>query len=280
MTSPSADADLLRTLGRQAGQALERVWLYEETARQAARSAFLLDAARLMSRPRGRGRDGGAAGPARRPPAGRPLRDRPGDRARLGPPGRPARRPRAPAPGRPAAGGAPAARRGRAPERAGRGRRAHGVGAGVTDAWLARIAQDERHLAVAPGAGADRAGRRPADGRRPAARRADPGLRPARGPFTAADVEVAEQLALQVSQVVDKAQRLELETRTSHTLQANLLPPAPPPVPGLAVAVRYVAASRAPTSAGTSTTSCRCRPTARWPSRSATSSGTTSRPRR
>jgi serine/threonine-protein kinase RsbW len=64
------------------------------------------------------------------------------------------------------------------------------------------------------------------------------------GPLTAADVEVAEQLALQVSQVVDKAQRYEFEAQTSHTLQANLLPPEPPSVPGLSVATRYLAASQ------------------------------------
>jgi serine/threonine-protein kinase RsbW len=65
-----------------------------------------------------------------------------------------------------------------------------------------------------------------------------------RGPFTAADVEVAEQLALQVALVVDKAQRYELDVSTSHTLQANLLPPAPPLVPGLTSAVRYLPATR------------------------------------
>ena len=64
-----------------------------------------------------------------------------------------------------------------------------------------------------------------------------------RGRFTAADVEVAEQLALQVALVVAKAQRYELDARTSHTLQANLLPGAPPEVPGLRTAVRYLAAT-------------------------------------
>ena len=64
------------------------------------------------------------------------------------------------------------------------------------------------------------------------------------GRSRAADIEVAEQLALQVSQVVDKAQRYEFEVRTSHTLQANLLPPPPPDVPGLSVAVRYLAATQ------------------------------------
>jgi PAS domain S-box-containing protein len=44
-----ADVELLSTVGRQAGQALERAQLHEETARQAERAAFLLDAARLMA---------------------------------------------------------------------------------------------------------------------------------------------------------------------------------------------------------------------------------------
>jgi serine/threonine-protein kinase RsbW len=65
-----------------------------------------------------------------------------------------------------------------------------------------------------------------------------------RGPFTAADVEVVEQLALHVALVIDKAQRYELDVRTSHTLQASLLPPPPPAVPGLATAVRYLPATR------------------------------------
>jgi serine/threonine-protein kinase RsbW len=64
-----------------------------------------------------------------------------------------------------------------------------------------------------------------------------------RTPFTAADVELAEQLALQVSLMMAKAQRYELEARTSHTLQSTLLPPAPPHVPGISVAVRYLAAT-------------------------------------
>jgi serine/threonine-protein kinase RsbW len=47
LTGP--EVDLLWTLGRQAGQALERAQLHEETARQGERSAFLLDAARLLA---------------------------------------------------------------------------------------------------------------------------------------------------------------------------------------------------------------------------------------
>jgi serine/threonine-protein kinase RsbW len=65
----------------------------------------------------------------------------------------------------------------------------------------------------------------------------------ARGGFSRADLEVAEQLALQVALVVDRGQRYEQEVRTSHTLQASLLPPELPEVPGLALAVRYLPAT-------------------------------------
>jgi serine/threonine-protein kinase RsbW len=65
-----------------------------------------------------------------------------------------------------------------------------------------------------------------------------------RGPFTVADVEVAEQLALQLGLVVARAQRFDLAVRTSHALQDNLLPPAPPALDGLEIAVRYLAATR------------------------------------
>jgi serine/threonine-protein kinase RsbW len=114
----------------------------------------------------------------------------------------------------------------------------------VTDRFLAETASDDQHLAIARALELESLVCVPllAEGR--ALGVLTLGADRRRGPFTAADVDVAEQLALQVSQVVDKAQRFEQETRTSHTLQANLLPPAPPPVPGLAVAVRYLAASR------------------------------------
>ncbi len=114
----------------------------------------------------------------------------------------------------------------------------------VTDQWLAEVTADPRHLEIARTLGLATMVCVPllADGRALGVLTLCSDRR--RGPLTPADVEVAEQLALQVSQVVDKAQRLELETRTSHTLQGNLLPPAPPPVPGLAAAVRYLPASR------------------------------------
>ena len=240
----AADAELLRTLGRQAGQALERVWLYEETARQAARSAFLLDAARLMSAAAGVSEtverlallavprladlclidlmtEHGWTRPAARhaDPARQQLADRLRD-VHL-----------------PSSGGAHPG------VQAADGGRTVWVRE-VTDAWITRIAQDDRHLAVLRQLELTGLVAVPlmAEGRLLGVLTL--GSSRQRGPFTAADVEVAEQLALQVSQVVEKAQRLELETRTSHTLQANLLPPAPPPVPGLAAAVRYMTASQ------------------------------------
>ncbi|MGY1621005.1 SpoIIE family protein phosphatase [Geodermatophilus sp. SYSU D00965] len=242
---PQADLDLLATVGRQAGQALERVWLHEETARQAERSAFLLDAARLMasardvtetaerlaelavprladlcvidlvtehglSRPAARHAD-----PRRRRLVGE-LQER----------HLPARSSTHPS--------VQAMEQGRTV-----------WVRGITDAWLAEVATDERHLEIARALQLVDLVCVPltaADGRPLGVLTL--GTDRGRGPLTPADVEVAEQLALQVSQVVDKGQRFELEARTSHTLQANLLPPAPPPVPGLRVAVRYLAASR------------------------------------
>jgi PAS domain S-box-containing protein len=55
-----------------------------------------------------------------------------------------------------------------------------------------------------------------------------------------ADAVLGEELALQVSLVVDRAERYDRDRRTSHALQAGLLPPPPPHVPGLSIAVRYL----------------------------------------
>jgi serine/threonine-protein kinase RsbW len=114
----------------------------------------------------------------------------------------------------------------------------------ITEAWLAEVTSDERHLEIARALQLVNVVCVPltaTEGRPLGVLTLGTDRR--RGPLAPADVEVAEQLALQVAQVVDKGQRFELEARTSHTLQANLLPPAPPPVPGLRVAVRYLAAS-------------------------------------
>jgi serine/threonine-protein kinase RsbW len=237
-----AETELLETLARQAAQALERATLHEQTARQAERATFLVDAARLLAsavdvaetvqrlaelavdrladicaidlateqgltRPSVRHRD-----PARQHLADE-LRER-----HL--PAREAPHPsvRALAEGRT-------------------------QWTRVTDELLASITVDERHLEVARSLELADLVSVPltADGRRLGV--VTLGADRSRGPFTAADVEVAEQLALQVALVVAKAQRYEVDVRTSHELQANLLPPSPQEVPGLAVAVRYLSAT-------------------------------------
>jgi PAS domain S-box-containing protein len=239
----AADVELLWTLGRQAGQALERARLHEETARQAARSAFLLEAARLlasaadvsetverlaglvverladvcaidlateqgMTRPVVRHRD----------PALQPLADE--LRQRLLP------QRGAPHPG------LEALERGRS------------VWVRALDEELLQaITHDPRHLEIVRELELVSVISVPfvAEGRPLGVLTLAADAR--RRPFTPADVEVAEQLALQVSLVVAKAQRYELDVHTSHTLQANLLPPEPPDVAGLRMAVRYLAAT-------------------------------------
>jgi serine/threonine-protein kinase RsbW len=113
----------------------------------------------------------------------------------------------------------------------------------LTDDFLRRITHDERHLEVVRQLDLVSLISVPfvAEGRPLGVLTvaADAG----RGRFTAADVEVAEQLALQVSLAVAKAQRYEVDVQTSHALQANLLPAAPHSVPGLSTAVRYLAAT-------------------------------------
>jgi serine/threonine-protein kinase RsbW len=238
-----AEGELLETLGRQAGQALERARLLEETARQAERAAFLLEAARLLAeapdvaetverlaqlaverladvcaidlvteqglvRPAARHSD-----PARHELAAQ-LRAR-----HLPTRGLPHPSVQALETGR-----------------------THWVRT-VDDEFLRSISLDEEHLALLRRMELTSMVAVPltADGRRLGV--VTLGVDRRRPAFTAADVEVAEQLGLQVSLVVAKAQRYETEVRTSHELQASLLPPPPPAVPGLAIAVRYLAAT-------------------------------------
>jgi serine/threonine-protein kinase RsbW len=113
----------------------------------------------------------------------------------------------------------------------------------VDDDFLRSITGDAEHLAIARGLELTGMVAVPltAEGRRLGVLTL--GVDRRRRPFTAADVEVAEQLGLQVSLVVAKALRYEVDVRTSHTLQANLLPPPPPGVAGLSMAVRYLAAT-------------------------------------
>ena len=240
----AADVDLLWTIGRQAGQALERARLYEETARQAERAAFLLKAARLLAeaadvsetveRLAGLAVDRladlcvidlaseyGYTRPVvrHRDPARQYLADQ---LQELGLPQR------------------------LAPHPSVRALREGGTQwvPSVDDDYPAAIGFDEAHLEVVRALALTSLVAVPliADGRRLGV--VTLGTDSSRRRFTAVDVEVAEQLALQVSLVVAKAQRYELDVRTSHALQANLLPPPPPSVAGLKIAVRYLAATQ------------------------------------
>jgi serine/threonine-protein kinase RsbW len=239
-----ADVELLWTLGRQAGQALERARLHEETARQAERSAFLLEAARLLAaaadvrdtveRLAGLAverladvcaidlaTEQGTTRPVvrHRDPALQPLADE-------------LRQRQLPQRGTPHPG-MEALRRGRSV-----------WVRNLDDELLEAITQDTRHLEIAHELELVSLISVPfvSEGRPLGVLTLVADAR--RGRFTAADVEVAEQLGLQVALVVAKAQRYELDVRTSHTLQANLLPPPPPEVTGLQMAVRYLAATQ------------------------------------
>jgi serine phosphatase RsbU (regulator of sigma subunit) len=242
-TLTPADVDLLWTLGRQAGQALERAQLHEQTARQAERSAFLLEAARMLAEAADLNEivDRLAALVVRRLAdvcaidlAGEQgmtrttvtHRDR--TRQHLADELRERHLPQR---------GVPhpsmqAVREGRTvwiPK--------------VTDEFLRRVTYDDRHLEIVRELDLVSLISVPfvAEGRPfgVLTLAADA----ARGRFSKADIEVAEQLALQVSLALAKAQRYDLDVRTSHTLQANLLPPLPSAVPGLSTAVRYLAAT-------------------------------------
>ncbi|MGY1701383.1 SpoIIE family protein phosphatase [Geodermatophilus sp. SYSU D00766] len=239
-----ADADLLATLGRQAGQALERVRLYEETVRQADRSAFLLEAARLMAAGHGMTETvEGLAALAVARLADVCVIDVLTERGLVEPVvahADPARRhlveqlrdhhlPR---------------RDGNHPSvQAMAGRRTVWL-RGVDAGRLVRMVTGPGHLAVTQALELTDLVCVPlvADNRPLGVITLGNDTR--RGPFTEADVETAEQLALQMSQGLEVAARVELESRTSHALQASLLPPVPPHVPGLALAVRYLPGSR------------------------------------
>lgn len=239
-----AEIDLMGTIGRQAGQALERARLHEQTVLQAERAAFLLEAARMLA---------GASdvkdtvdrlaslaadrladiciidldteqGPVRaavahRDPTRRPLAD---ELREWHLPQRPDVHPSA---------------------------RALQQGStqwlrSVDDTFLVEVAADKRHLEVMRALQFASIVAVPlsADGRRLGVLTLLTDRR--RSPLDAADVEVAEQLGLQMSLVLAKAQRYELDVRTSHTLQASLLPPPPPHLEGLSTAVRYLAATQ------------------------------------
>ena len=238
-----ADVELLWTIGRQAGQALERARLYDETARQAERAAFLLEAARLLAE----------AADVRE--TVERLAELAVDRladfcivdllteqghtrsaVRHRDPARAALADEIRALGLPRVHPHPSVR-------AMREGSTQWVRS-MDDAFRESVAADERHLELARELALTSMVAVPLlTDRRPLGV-LTLGTDASRRPFTAADVEVAEQLALQLSLVVAKAQRYETDVRTSHTLQANLLPPPPPAVEGLSMAVRYLAATQ------------------------------------
>jgi PAS domain S-box-containing protein len=239
-----AEVDLLWTLGRQAGQAVERARLHEQTVRQAERAAFLLEAARLLA---------GAAGVdeivdrlaelAVTRLADACVIDLASEQGMV----RRAARHRDPARQRLL----DEIRERHLPQRGVPHPSAEALRDGGTrwlrtfpDELMRQVVADERHLELGRALAIDSLIAVPltGEGRRLGvvtllATRGSP-------PFTAADVDSAEQLALQVGLALAKAQRYEVEEQTSHTLQANLLPSSPPEVPGLRIAVRYLAATQ------------------------------------
>ncbi|GAB3360546.1 SpoIIE family protein phosphatase [Modestobacter lapidis] len=241
---PAGDVDLLWTLGRQAGQALERARLHEETTRQAERSGFLLHAARLMAAATGVAetveRLADLAVPRLADMCVLDLATEHGVQRVVARHGDPARQHLVDT----LREWAPPARDLPYPaQRALAEGRTQWFSA-VDDAWLATVVRDPVELRTVRALQLTSIVAVPlvAEGRVLGVLTLGADRR--RGAFTAADVEVAEQLAHQVSLVMAKAQRYEFEVRTSHTLQATLLPPPPPEVPGVAVAVRYLAANR------------------------------------
>ncbi len=242
-TLTTADVNLLWTIGRQAGQALERARLHEQAARQAERASFLLEAARLLAEAADVGETvDRLAGLAVDRLADLCVVDLESDEGLT----RPAVRHRDP-------GRARLAEELRAhplPRRSDTHPSVRALRSGgtqwvrtVDDAFLRSVAVDDAHLEAMRALDLTAVVAVPfaAEGRQLGVLTIAADAR--RGPFTVADVEVAEQLALQLGLVVARAQRFDLAVRTSHELQDNLLPPAPPSLEGLAIAVRYLPAT-------------------------------------
>jgi serine/threonine-protein kinase RsbW len=238
-----AEVDLLWTLGRQAGQALERARLHDKTARQAERAAFLLEAARMLAEAVNVAETvDRVAGLAAGRLADVCAIDLAGEEGLT----RPAVRHRDPA----RQHLADELRERHLPQRGEPHPSVQALREGRTvwvrslsDELLTAITADARHAEIVRELGVVSLISVPflAEGRPLGVLTL--GADADRGPFTPADVEVAEQLALQVGLVVAKAQRYEVDMATSHALQANLLPPDPPAVPGLRTAMRYLAAT-------------------------------------
>ena len=114
----------------------------------------------------------------------------------------------------------------------------------VDDAWLRSATRDRRHLDLAVRAGLAGFIAVPLVTGERVLGAITFGADHRRSLFTEEDVDIALELGQQVALVAARAERFEAEYRASHVLQAGLLPPLPPPVPGLAVGVKYVPASR------------------------------------
>jgi PAS domain S-box-containing protein len=242
-TVTTADVNLLWTIGRQAGQALERARLHEETARQAERASFLLEAARLLAEAADvTDTVDRLAGLVVSRLADLCVVDLDSDEGLI----RPAVRHRDP--GRSSL--AEELRTRHLPRRSTTHPSVRALRTGgtewvrtVDDDFLRSVAVDEAHLGVMRALELTAVVAVPltAEGRQLGVLTIAADVRS--GPFTVADVEVAEQLALQLGLVVARAQRFDLAVRTSHALQGNLLPPAPPALEGMGIAVRYLAAT-------------------------------------
>ena len=69
------------------------------------------------------------------------------------------------------------------------------------------------------------------------------------------DLELAQQVADRAAVAIENARLYSERSSIAHTLQQSLLPEQLPEIPGFELASVYIPASRAPRSAGTSTTS-------------------------
>ena len=150
----------------------------------------------------------------------------------------------------------------------------------VDDAFLAAVTSDERHLEAIRALQLTSVVAVPliAEGRRLGVLTLATDRR--RAPFTAADVEVAEQLGLQVSLVARQGAALRARRPdVAHPAGQPAAAAAARRSPGCRRRCATWRRRRAWRSAATSTTSSGCR-TARWRWRSGTSSATTSPPRR
>ncbi|WP_298460000.1 SpoIIE family protein phosphatase [uncultured Cellulomonas sp.] len=237
-------SSLMGTLGRQAGQALERARLADSAAEQARRSAFLLRAATVLAAATDfrdtLERLAAVAVPALADICLIDILTESGPVRMVGRHGDPARQPFV-----------DEVVRDYSPTVSDDSPAVQALLGGevvwqqhVDRAWLEAGTRDERHRQLAEAAGFDGFIAVPLITEDRVLGAITLATGPTRDPFTQADVELAQELGRQVALVAARAERFDVEYRASHALQAGLLPPLPPPVEGLAVGVRYLPASR------------------------------------